>query len=326
MIEGKKMANSNIFIVGGAGYIGSHMVKMAEKNGYNVITLDNLSTGHRESVKYGVFEYCDIHDSIKLGELFKKYAPIAVMHFSAFSIVSESVRNPYKYYYNNVAGTLNLLKIMVENNCKNFIFSSTAAVFGEPEYIPIDEKHPKKPINPYGKSKLMVESFLEDFDREYGLKYIIFRYFNASGHDTDGELMELHNPETHLLPLIKQAADGIRENIKIFGTNYDTDDGTCVRDYIHVSDICRAHLLGLEYLLKEKKSNDFNLGNGKGFSVKKIISKYKEISKKEFEVIEADRREGDPAILIASSKKAKNILGWVSEISNIDDIIRSILL
>ena len=193
-----------LFIVGGAGYIGSHMVKLAHLEGNEVIVLDNLSTGHRDAVLYGEFEYCDILDSNRLNELFKKHKPDAVMHFSAYSLVGESMSDPYKYYKNNTVGTLNLLKAMVDNDCKNFIFSSTAAVFGNPEYSPIDEKHPKNPINPYGKSKLMIEQMLEDFDSAYGLKYVVFRYFNASGHDQGGELTERHDPETHLLPLIMQ--------------------------------------------------------------------------------------------------------------------------
>lgn len=320
------MKNKVIFIIGGAGYIGSHMAKyISLKNSYKIIIIDNLSTGHKILAKYGIFEYADIHDSNRLNDLFKKYSPQAVMHFSAFSIVSESMNDPYKYYYNNVSGTLNLLKVMLNNNCFNFIFSSTAAVFGEPEYIPIDENSPKKPINPYGKSKLMVENILKDFNTSYGLKYIIFRYFNAAGHDPDGELYEFHEPETHLLPIIKQTANGIRKSISIFGTDYNTKDGTCIRDYIHVLDLAKAHLLGLEYLIKEGVSNDFNLGNGKGFSVREVINRYKFLSKKDFKVIETKRREGDPAILISSSLKAKNILGWEPDFKNIDEIIKTIL-
>ena len=267
-----------LFIVGGAGYIGSHMVKLAHNAGHSVITLDNLSTGHKDAVLYGKFEYCDIHDSNRLSELFKKYKPDAVMHFSAYSLVGESMEDPYKYYHNNTAGTLNLLKSMIDHDCKKFIFSSTAAVFGNPKYMPIDEAHPKAPINPYGKSKLMIEQMLEDFDVAYGLKYVVFRYFNAAGEDLDGELTERHNPETHLLPLIMQTVRGEREAISIYGNDYATKDGTCVRDYIHVNDLSTVHLQGVEYLMKDGgDSKVYNLGNGEGFSVKEVIEKVKEI-------------------------------------------------
>jgi UDP-glucose 4-epimerase len=315
-----------LFIVGGAGYIGSHMVKVAHTSGHEVITLDNLSTGHRDAVKYGEFEYCDIQDSNRLNELFKKHKPDAVMHFSAYSLVGESMSDPYKYYNNNTVGTLNLLKAMIDNDCKNFIFSSTAAVFGNPEYTPIDEKHPKAPINPYGKSKLMIEQMLEDFDTAYGLKYVVFRYFNAAGHDLDGELSERHDPETHLLPLIMQTVRGEREAISIYGNDYDTKDGTCVRDYIHVNDLSRVHLQGVEYLLDgAKESKVYNLGNGEGFSVKEIIEKVKEITNKEFKVLEEGRRAGDPATLIASSQRAKEELGFAPQIDKVDDIIKTLV-
>jgi UDP-glucose 4-epimerase len=315
-----------LFIVGGAGYIGSHMVKFAHLQGVDVITLDNLSTGHKDAVKYGKFEYYDIQDTNRLNELFKKYKPDAVMHFSAYSLVGESMSDPYKYYYNNTVGTLNLLKVMIDNDCKNFIFSSTAAVFGNPEYIPIDEDHPKAPINPYGKSKLMIEQMLEDFDSAYGLKYVVFRYFNAAGHDESGELTERHNPETHLLPLIMKTVRDEREAISIYGNDYDTTDGTCIRDYIHVNDLAQVHLQGVEYLLdKDVKSKIYNLGNGQGFSVKEIIQKVKEITKKDFKVIEDERRAGDPAVLIASSDKVKQELNFSPKFDNIDEIIRTVI-
>jgi len=317
-----------VFIIGGAGYIGSHMVKHATSSGYDVITLDNLSTGHKDAVKYGKFEYCDIKDTQCLDKLFKKYNPIAVMHFSAYSIVGESVSDPYKYYDNNVSGTLNLLKVMIDNNCNKIIFSSTAAVFGNPEYTPIDEEHPKNPINPYGKSKLMVEQILEDFDKAYGLKYLTFRYFNAAGHDMDGELSERHNPETHLLPLVMQTARGDRKDISVFGTDYNTKDGTCVRDYIHVDDLCTVHLSGLDLLLDTSGkmcSDNYNLGNGNGFSVKEVIEKVKELTNKDFTVINEARRSGDPEVLIASNKKAYQVFNFVPRKSNIEDIIKSLI-
>jgi len=314
-----------IFIIGGAGYIGSHMVKIAHQAGHDVITIDNLSTGHQDAVLYGEFELCNILDAAKLDKLFKKYKPDAVMHFSAYSLVGESMTNPYKYYNNNVSGTLSLLKAMIDNNCKKFIFSSSAAIFGNPEYIPIDEDHPKKPINPYGKSKLMVEEILKDFESAYGLKYVSFRYFNAAGHDPDGELSERHNPETHLLPIIMQAANRQRDLVSIFGGDYDTNDGTCVRDYIHVNDLANAHLKGLSHLNQsESTSVEFNLGNGNGFSVKEVIQQVKDITGKDFKVLEEGRREGDPSVLIASDEKAKKELNLLSDYSSLKSIIKTL--
>jgi len=314
-----------IFIVGGAGYIGSHMVKIAHKAGHDVITLDNLSTGHQDAVLYGKFELCDILDTSKLDKLFKKHTPEAVMHFSAYSLVGESMADPYKYYNNNVSGTLSLLKAMIDNNCMKLIFSSSAAIFGNPEYIPIDEDHPKDPINPYGKSKLMVEEILKDFESAYGLKYVSFRYFNAAGHDPDGELSERHDPETHLLPIIMQAANGQRDSVSIFGNDYDTNDGTCVRDYIHVNDLANAHLKGLDYLNQdESPSAEFNLGNGNGFSVKEVIQQVKNVTGKDFKVLEEGRRDGDPSTLIASDEKAKKVLKLKANFSKIEKIIQTL--
>jgi UDP-glucose 4-epimerase len=314
-----------LFIIGGAGYIGSHMLKWANLDGYVPITIDNLSTGHKSSVKYGIFEYCDIKDKISLDKLFKQYKPYAVMHFAASSIVSQSVDNPYSYYNNNVSGTLNLLKVMLDNNCKKIIFSSTAAVFGNPKYIPIDENHIKEPINPYGKSKLMIEDILKDFDKAYSLKYVIFRYFNASGHDVEDELEEKHNPETHLLPLIMQTVYKKRDYISIYGNNYNTSDGTCIRDYIHVNDICKAHLKGLSYLESNNISNDFNLGNEKGFSVLEIIKEVKNITKIDFKVKYDLPRDGDPTILISSIKKARELLCFELEYKTISSIIKTLI-
>jgi len=314
-----------IFIIGGAGYIGSHMVKIAHKAGHNVITLDNLSTGHQDAVLYGEFELCDILDAAKLDKLFKKYKPDAVMHFSAYSLVGESMTDPYKYYNNNVSGTLSLLKAMIDNDCMKFIFSSSAAIFGNPEYIPIDENHPKNPINPYGKSKLMVEEILKDFESAYGLKYVSFRYFNAAGHDPEADLSERHDPETHLLPIIMQAANGQRDSVSIFGSDYDTSDGTCVRDYIHVNDLANAHLKGLDYLNQSgSPSTEFNLGNGNGFSVKEVIQQVKDITGKDFKVLEEGRRDGDPSTLIASDNKAKKELNLSSGYVSLESIIKTL--
>jgi UDP-glucose 4-epimerase len=315
-----------IFIIGGAGYIGSHMVKIAHMAGHDVITLDNLSTGYQDAVLYGEFEFCDILNSEELDRVFKKHNPDAVMHFSAYSLVGESIIDPYKYYNNNVSGTLSLLKAMIDNNCKKFIFSSSAAIFGNPEYLPIDEGHPKQPINPYGKSKLMVEEILKDFDMAYGLKYVSFRYFNAVGHDPEGELSERHDPETHLLPIIMQVVNGKRESVSIYGMDYDTKDGTCIRDYIHVNDLADAHLRGLDYLNNSNsQSTEFNLGNGNGFSVKEVIQKVKDITNKDFKVLKEKRRDGDPSILIANDKKARSDLNFRTSFDNLEKIIETLI-
>jgi UDP-glucose 4-epimerase len=319
------MSNKKLFITGGAGYIGSHMVKAAYKSGHDVVTLDNLSTGFQDAVLHGKFEFCNILDSVRLDRLFKKYKPDAVMHFSAYSLVEESVLDPYKYYNNNVSGTLNLLKAMVDNNCMKFVFSSSAAIFGNPEYTPIDEDHPKKPINPYGKSKLMTEEMLKDFESAYGLKYVSFRYFNAAGHDPEGGLSERHDPETHLLPIVMQAANGQRDSVSIFGSDYDTNDGTCVRDYIHVNDLVDAHLKGLEYLNQSNlPSAEFNLGNGNGFSVKEVISQVKNATGKDFTVLKEDRRAGDPPVLVAGNRKAVSVLKLKINYPDLKDIIKTL--
>ena len=245
------------------------------------------------------------------------------MHFSSFIEVGESVQNPEKYYTNNVVNTMNLLKVMLKHNVKKFIFSSTCATYGIPQKIPLVEDHPQNPINPYGWTKLMVERILKDYDTAYGLKSVILRYFNASGADKSGEIGEAHDPESHLIPLILDAAIGKRDNIKIFGTDYDTPDGTCIRDYIHVTDLADAHILALQYLEKGNDSNEFNLGNGKGFSVREVIDSVRKVTQRDFNVVETQRREGDPAILIGSSKKAKDTLGWNPQYVEIDKIVES---
>jgi len=317
-----------IFIIGGAGYIGSHMVKALSLANYEVITIDNLSTGHADAVLFGKLEVCDIRNKIQLDLLFKKYKPEAVIHLGALSIVSESFIHPQKYFDNNVIGTKTLLEVMVKNGCNNIIFSSTAAVFGNPEYLPIDETHKKEPSSPYGHTKLIVERMLEDFSIAHKLSYIVFRYFNAAGQDNYSNLKERHDPETHLLPLIVQTLKGIRENVTIYGTDYDTDDGSCVRDYIHVNDICLAHLKGVEQLMKRGKeiiSEDYNLGAGRGFSVKEVIIEFKNITKLELNVNYGQRRQGDPPILIACNKKASKKLGFTPVESNLKVIIKSLI-
>lgn len=300
----------NILVIGGAGYIGSHMVRMLAKQGYNPVVFDNLSKGHREAVVNYPFELGDLGDKARLTEVFKKYGIEAVMHFAAFAEVGESVKEPSKYYHNNVAKVLDLLDALVGNDIKYFVFSSTAATFGEPIRPKIDESHPQNPINPYGNTKLMVEKILADFDTAYGLKATALRYFNASGADDSGEIGESHNPETHLIPIVLQAAAGKRPSIKMFGTDYPTPDGTCVRDYVHVNDLARAHILALEKMFKDNVSERFNLGSGNGFSVAEIVKEAKRITGIDFTVEKAPRRDGDPAVLVADSAKAERILGW----------------
>ncbi|MBT4076743.1 MAG: UDP-glucose 4-epimerase GalE [Gammaproteobacteria bacterium] len=309
-----------ILVVGGAGYIGSHMVKMLSNSGHHVVTLDNLSTGYRDAVKYGEFVEGDIADSSILDQVFSSTMFDGVMHFASYIEVGESVIDPGKYFRNNFSNTLNLLDAMVRHDVKNFIFSSTAAIFGEPDYVPIDEKHPKKPINPYGKSKLMVEQALDDYEKAHGLQSVCLRYFNAAGADPDGELGERHNPETHLVPLILQAASGRRDAISIFGRDYSTADGSCVRDYIHIVDLCSAHLIALTKLVKGSGSKRYNLGNGNGFSVIEVIEVVKEVTKRSFNVIEAERRPGDPATLVADSTLARSELNWVPEYDDLSVI------
>jgi UDP-glucose 4-epimerase len=310
-----------VLVVGGAGYIGSHMVKHLLRQGCDVVTFDNLSTGYRDAVLGGEFMLGDLADQTALEPLFNTQRFDGVMHFASFIQVGESVKEPAKYYENNVTNTLNLLNAMVKHNVKRFIFSSTAAVYGEPQYVPIDEAHPKAPITPYGKTKWMVEQILEDYDRAYGLKSIALRYFNAAGADPDGQLGERHEPETHLIPLVLQATSGRRPHISVYGRDYDTPDGTCIRDYIHVTDLCDAHWLALQKLLSGSYSAAYNLGNGQGFSVQQVIDSARHISGREIPVRHAQRREGDPARLIADSSKARMELGWQPRLHNLDTII-----
>lgn len=310
-----------ILVVGGAGYIGSHMVKMLTTQGYQVMTLDNLATGYRNAVKYGDFIEGDIADSALLDNLFSSHEFEAVMHFASFIEVAESVKDPAKYYSNNFSNTLNLLNAMVRHGVKRFIFSSTAAIFGEPVYTPIDEQHPKLPINPYGWSKLMVEQALEDYDSAYGIRSVCLRYFNAAGADPEGELGECHDPETHLIPLILQAASGRRDAISFFGQDYETRDGSCVRDYIHIVDLCTAHLLALNKLLNGSTSQCYNLGNGNGFTVTEVIDVVKKVTGKDLQVIKAPRRPGDPATLVANSALARSELDWSPKYADLTDIV-----
>jgi UDP-glucose 4-epimerase len=312
-----------ILVVGGAGYIGSHMVKQLALAGNDVITLDNLSYGYRDAVKYGEFIEGDLGDNAVLDSIFQAGDIDAVMHFAGFIQVGESVIKPSMYYHNNVVNTHTLLDAMLRHEVKNFIFSSTAAIFGEPDYTPIDEQHNKQPINPYGHSKLMIEQVLDDYDKAYQLRSTCLRYFNAAGADPDGELGERHIPETHLIPLILQAASGRREDIKVFGDDYATADGTCVRDYIHINDLCEAHSLALLKMIEQDKSARYNLGNGKGFSVKQVIDVAKEVSDNDFKVSIEPRRDGDPATLVADATLAQQELGWQPKFAELKDIVET---
>jgi len=313
---------NEILVVGGAGYIGSHMADFLHRQGYAVVVLDDLSTGYRKAVLSAEFVEGDLADRDLLKKLFKQHKFTAVMHFAAFTQVGESVQHPAKYYHNNVCNTLNLLDEMLRANVKNFIFSSSAAIYGNPEYSPIDIEHPKNPINPYGKTKWMVEQILRDYDHAYGLKSICLRYFNAAGVDPECRIGEYHNPETHLIPLVLQAASGRKNEIKLFGNDYDTKDGTCIRDYIHVVDLCNAHLLALENLLKNAASKAYNLGNGNGFSVQEVVDTAQKITGKSIKVINVPRRAGDPAILVADATLAKQELNWQPKYVDLATIIK----
>lgn len=313
-----------ILVTGGAGYIGSHTVLALLQAGYEVIILDNLVYGHRDLVEKVLqveLVEGDTGDRPLLDNLFSTRNITAVMHFSAYAYVGESVTDPAKYYRNNVVGTLTLLEAMLAASVKKFVFSSTCATYGVPTIVPIPEDHPQNPINPYGATKLMVERILSDFHAAYDFKSVRFRYFNAAGADPDGRLGEDHNPETHLIPLVLMTALGKREFISIFGTDYPTPDGTCIRDYIHVNDLADAHVLGLQYLLDGGDSEVFNLGNGNGFSVKEVISAAKQITGCNIPVKECDRRPGDPPSLIGSGEKARKILNWQPQYSSLEDII-----
>jgi len=310
-----------ILLVGGAGYIGAHVNKELSMRGYQTTVFDNLVFGHEEFVKWGTFIRGDLANIEEIRSLFRENSIEVVMHFAAYTDVGESVHDPQRYYLNNLRNTLNLLEVMLENDVKYFIFSSTCATYGDPLEIPITEKHPQNPINPYGKAKLMVEKILEDYDRAYKLKYVSLRYFNAAGADLEGEIGEWREHETHLIPLILDVAIGRKEHIKIFGTDYDTPDGTCIRDYIHVADLAQAHALALEYLLNQGKSETFNLGSDRGFSVKEVIEIAEKVTGKNIGVIEDKRRPGDPPILVASSEKAKKTLKWEPEYREMADII-----
>ncbi len=301
---------ANFLVVGGAGYIGSHVVKALGKKGYDVVVLDNLSEGHRNSVSNCEFIQGDLGDTPLLKDLFSSKNIDCVMHFAAFCYVGESVVDPRKYYRNNVVNALNLLEAMVEHNAPPFIFSSSCATYGVPLTPSIDETHSQHPVNPYGRTKYMIEQVLHDFGIAYGLRSISLRYFNASGADESGNIGEYHRPETHLIPLLLQVALGQREDIEIFGTDWDTPDGTCIRDYVHVTDLANAHVLAAERLLDGAPSAAYNLGCEAGYSVKELVEIARKVTGHSIPVREVGRRAGDPERLVASSEKIRKELGW----------------
>ena len=313
-----------LLVLGGAGYIGSHTAVELLDRGHEVVIADNLITGYKQAVpKEAVFYQGDIRDYNFLNNLFKKEKIDAVIHFAAFSLVGESVTNPLKYYENNLYGTKVLLQAMIDNNVDKIVFSSTAATYGEPENIPILESDRTCPTNPYGETKLAMEKMMKWSANAYQLRYVSLRYFNACGAHKSGKLGEAHNPESHLIPLVLQVPNGKRESVSIYGTDYDTPDGTCIRDYIHVTDLAEAHILAVEYLMKGGESNVFNLGNGVGYSVREVIETARKVTGHPIPAVEIPRRAGDPARLVASGEKAKTVLGWEPKITSLEDIIRS---
>jgi len=313
-----------VLVTGGAGYIGSHTVRELLAGGHEVIVFDNLSKGHQPAVPEGApLVRGDILDQAAVSKTLQEYEIQAVMHFAAYSLVGESMTKPADYFRNNVGGTLSLLETMLKHNINRFIFSSTAAVYGEPSSYPITEDFLKCPTNNYGLTKLMVEQILQTFEAAYGLKYVSLRYFNASGADVSGEIGEDHDPETHLIPLVLKAALGQREKILIFGDDYPTPDGTCIRDYIHVTDLARAHVMALGFLKDKNSSRVYNLGNGRGFSVKEVIDSAVRVTGRKFTIEIAGRRSGDPAVLVAGSDKIKGELGWEPQFKALDSIVET---
>jgi len=312
-----------ILIVGGAGYIGSHMIKRFQSTDYQIEVLDNLSTGFKENSQNYKLHTCELSNKDQVYKILKDNKYAAVMHFASSINVGESYNNPIKYYENNVTNTLNLLECMVDLKILNFIFSSTAAVYGEPEKTPIKEEQILSPVNPYGNTKAIVEKILNDYDKSYGLKYMSLRYFNACGAHIDGTIGEKHNPETHLIPLILQAASGRRNNFKIYGDDYNTKDGTCIRDYIHVMDIAEAHLLSLEKLIQTQNSHIFNIGNNQSYSIREIMVAVEEVTQMKIPHEISERRKGDPAELIADNKKITKELNWSAKYSDLKTIINT---
>jgi len=312
-----------ILVTGGAGYIGSHACKVLHENGYMPVSYDNMVYGHESAVKWGPLEKGDINNRQRLDQVIEKYSPSAVMHFAAYAYVGESVENPGKYYGNNVSGTITLLEALRDHKINKFIFSSTCATYGIPQEIPITEKHSQNPINPYGASKMMIERILKDFDVVHQIRSISLRYFNAAGADLDSEIGENHDPETHLIPLILDVATGKRSHITVFGDDYDTKDGTCVRDYIHVTDLADAHMCALTALENGSMTTAYNLGNGKGFSVKEVIDVVRKVTGVDIDVEIGSKRAGDPAYLVGDSANIKRDLKWSPKFIELEEIIQT---
>lgn len=315
------MKDQTVFVSGGAGYIGSHACKLLRSQGFLPVTFDNLSTGWREAVKYGPLEEGDLMDRARVDAVFKEYAPVAVMHFAALSQVGESMDVPGKYWRENVLGALNLIEASVDAGCRNFVFSSTCATYGDKDEETLTEDTPQQPINAYGGSKLAIEGILRDFSARYALDHVIFRYFNVAGADPEAEIGEFHQPETHLVPLMLEAIAGKRPALTVFGTDYDTPDGTCIRDYVHVQDLVEAHVLGLKWLLDGKGSRVFNLGTGSGFSVKQVLDACRQVTGKDVPHDIGPRRAGDCTRLVSGSVRAETDLGWSPKRSTLDQMI-----
>lgn len=312
---------SNVLVTGGAGYIGSHACKALGLAGFTPVTFDNLVTGWQDAVKFGPFERGDLMDRSRLDEVFAEYKPVAVMHFAALSQVGESMSKPGIYWQNNVLGSLNLIEAAVAAHCTNFVFSSTCATYGDHDNVVLDEDSAQLPINAYGASKRAIEDMLRDFEAAHGLRHVIFRYFNVAGADPDGEVGEYHQPETHLIPLMLDAIDGKRDALTIFGTDYDTPDGTCIRDYVHVCDLVNAHVLGLKWLVDDRGSRVFNLGTGTGFSVREVVDHSQSVTNRQVPIKEGARRAGDCTKLVSGSSRAMSELGWQPERSTLQQMI-----
>ena len=310
-----------VLVTGGAGYIGSHVCKELHAAGYTPVTFDNLETGHAEAVRWGPIEVGDLREPDQVEAALDRHEPVAVMHFAAYANVGESVSDPGRYYRNNVGGSLNLVEAMVEHGVELLVFSSTCATFGIPSHTPIDEDHAQDPINPYGASKLAIERLLGDFDAAHGLRSLTLRYFNAAGADPDGELGEAHEPETHLIPLVLEVAAGARPAVEIFGDAYPTPDGSCLRDYVHVTDLADAHVRGLRHLESVRTSTAFNLGTGTGSSVFEVVERVREVTGCDVPAVVREPRPGDPPALVAASRRANQELGWVPRRSELDTIV-----
>tara|TARA_R110000796_G_scaffold1960_1_gene7887 strand:+ start:4285 stop:5268 length:984 start_codon:yes stop_codon:yes gene_type:complete len=312
---------ANVLVTGGAGYIGSHACKALTAAGFTPVTFDNLITGWREAVKFGPFIQGDLLNRPEIDAVFAQYKPVAVMHFAALSQVGDSMKHPGSYWRNNVQGSLNLIEAAVEAECRNFVFSSTCATYGDQDNVVLNEDSEQYPINAYGASKRAIEDILRDFEAAFGMKSVIFRYFNVAGADPEGEVGEFHKPETHLIPLMLDAIDGKRDALTIFGTDYDTPDGTCIRDYVHVCDLVDAHVLGLKWLLDGKPSRIFNLGTGSGFSVREVIKHSRDVTNRAVPIVEGERRPGDCTKLVSGSVRAMAELGWVPSRSTLPQMI-----